>query len=218
MDSYSVSLFATVVNHHTYTVESRYSFPQNKILGVGSYGVVAAAFDSVRSINVAIKRVRPYAKDDLYAKISLRELRCLKLLGAHPNIISLYSLSINEKKQELYYMMELMDADLHQLINQSDQVLSEAHMKCLMKQLLEALKVMHSLSIYHRDIKPGNILVSQDCQLRLTDFGFARHCNDVTADCLERETPLTEYVVTRWYRAPELLLAPAIVYTEVIDL
>lgn len=111
-----------------------------------------------------------------------------------------------------------MDADLHQLINQSDQVLSEAHMKCLMKQLLEALRAMHSLGIYHRDIKPGNILVSQDCQLRLTDFGFARHCNDVTADCFERETPLTEYVVTRWYRAPELLLAPAIVYTEVIDL
>ena len=83
---YSVSLFATVVNHHTYTVESRYSFPQNKILGVGSYGVVAAAYDSVRNINVAIKRVRPYAKDDLYAKISLRELRCLKLLGAHPNV------------------------------------------------------------------------------------------------------------------------------------
>ena len=115
-------------------------------------------------------------------------------------------------------MMELMDADLHQLINQSEQVLSEAHMKCLMKQLLEALKSMHSLGIYHRDIKPGNILVSQDCQLRLTDFGFARHCNDVTADCLERETPLTEYVVTRWYRAPELLLAPALVYSEVIDL
>ena len=91
-------------------------------------------------------------------------------------------------------------------------------MKCLMKQLLEALKAMHSLGIYHRDIKPGNILVTQDCQLRLTDFGFARHCNDVTADCLERETPLTEYVVTRWYRAPELLLAPATVYTEVIDL
>jgi serine/threonine protein kinase len=80
------ALVATVVHHHTFTVDGRFSFPQNKILGVGSYGVVAAAFDSVRNTNLAIKRVRPYAEDEIYAKLSLRELRCLKLLGGHPNV------------------------------------------------------------------------------------------------------------------------------------
>ena len=112
-------------------------------------------------------------------------------------------------------MVELMDADLHQLINQSDQVLTEPHIKCLMKQLLEALKAMHSLGVYHRDIKPGNILVNQDCQLRITDFGFARH---LSAGNEEQEAPLTEYVVTRWYRAPELLLAPSTAYSEAVDM
>lgn len=84
---------ATVVNHHTFTLNARYSFPVKKILGLGSYGVVASAFDSVRSTEVAIKRVRPYAEDELYAKLSLRELRCLKLLGSHPNVWILIYLS-----------------------------------------------------------------------------------------------------------------------------
>jgi len=82
----SNALVATVVNHHTFTVEGRYSFPLNKILGVGSYGVVAASYDETRKENIAIKRVRPYAEDEIYAKLSLRELRCLKLLGTHPNV------------------------------------------------------------------------------------------------------------------------------------
>jgi len=81
------ALVATVVNHHTFTVEGRYTFPQNKILGVGSYGVVAASYDDIKKENIAIKRVRPYAEDEIYAKLTLRELRCLKLLGTHPNVL-----------------------------------------------------------------------------------------------------------------------------------
>jgi serine/threonine protein kinase len=84
------SLVATVVKHHTFTIDGRFTFPENKILGVGSYGVVAAAYDSIRKVNIAIKRVRPYAEDELYAKLSLRELRCLKLLSSHPNVKNLH--------------------------------------------------------------------------------------------------------------------------------
>lgn len=84
-------IIATVVNHHTFTVSARYSFPQNKILGLGTYGVVASAFDSIRSTEVAIKRVRPYAEDEVYAKQSLREIRCLTLLGSHPNVRKRFS-------------------------------------------------------------------------------------------------------------------------------
>ena len=82
------NLVATVINHHTFTINGRYTFPVKRILGLGSYGVVAIAFDSVRDTEVAIKRVRPYAEDELYAKLSLREMRCLKLLGSHPNVRS----------------------------------------------------------------------------------------------------------------------------------
>ena len=118
-----------------------------------------------------------------------------------------------------------MEIDLHKIISKSDQVLSEAHVKCLMKQILEGLKAMHSLGVYHRDIKPANILVNQDCQLRITDFGLARFVDKGDSIGEDHEivhqsvtAHMTEYVVTRWYRAPELLLAPGVPYSESIDL
>lgn len=208
---------ATVVNGHTFTVDSRYVLKDSKILGKGSFGVVCTAYDSVRKIDLAIKRIRPYANDDWDARHTLREIRLLKLLGPHPNIISIYELSLFEPKTELYMMMELMDCDLHRVI-QSKQALSEKHHKCFLKQMLEGIKAMHSIGVFHRDLKPGNLLVSKDCQLRITDFGLARFMDENTRQGHNDVNPMTEYVVTRWYRCPELLLAPNQPYSEAIDL
>jgi serine/threonine protein kinase len=69
-----------------------------------------------------------------------------------------------------------------------------------------------------RDLKPGNILVNKDCQLRITDFGLARFMDDSTLSGKNRQNPMTEYVVTRWYRCPELLLSPNLPYSAAIDL
>ena len=77
---------------------------------------------------------------------------------------------------------------------------------------------MHEVGIFHRDLKPGNLLVSKDCRLRITDFGLARFVDEATLVGENRLNPLTEYVVTRWYRCPELLLAPNRPYNEAIDL
>jgi serine/threonine protein kinase len=129
-----------------------------------------------------------------------------------------------------------MDCDLHHILS-SKQPLGDLHFKCFSKQLLEGVKAMHSVGILHRDLKPGNLLVSRDCKLRITDFGLARfHCEGeqigkllisslsvqydfngnklVSADAVE----LTQYVVTRWYRCPELLLAPTQPYTKAVDM
>lgn len=114
-------------------------------------------------------------------------------------------------------MMEVMDCDLHRVI-QSKQPLSEKHHKCFIKQMLEGIKAMHAIGVFHRDLKPGNILVSKDCQLRITDFGLARFMDDSTRTGNNELNPMTEYVVTRWYRSPELLLAPNRPYSEAIDL
>jgi serine/threonine protein kinase len=77
---------ATVVNGHTFTIDTRYVLKDSRILGKGSFGVVCTAYDSVRRIDIAIKRIRPYANDEWDAKHTLREIRLLRLLGPHPNV------------------------------------------------------------------------------------------------------------------------------------
>ena len=114
-------------------------------------------------------------------------------------------------------IFQLMDCDLHRVI-QSKQALTDKHFKCFVKQMLEGIKAMHDVGIFHRDLKPGNILVSKDCQLRITDFGLARYMHDSTRSGVNKQIPMTEYVVTRWYRPPEILLAPNRPYSEAIDL
>lgn len=146
------------------------------------------------------------------------QIRLMRLLNKHPNIISLCNLWSRDEDNELYITMELMDSDLHQII-QSKQSLSEPHHQCLMKQVLLGVQAMHKLGVLHRDLKPGNLLVTRDCQLRITDFGLARTWNDSPSDPNEGQVGvMTEYVVTRWYRCPELLLAPHIPYNGAIDL
>jgi len=113
---------------------------------------VTTAIDTLQHGKIAIKRIRPFANDDWDARHTLREIRLMKVLGHHPNVITLYDLSVNEAKSELYMMMELMDCDLHQII-QSKQPLTEMHHKCFTKQMLEGVKAMHDVGIFHRDLK-----------------------------------------------------------------
>jgi serine/threonine protein kinase len=79
------------------------------------------------------------------------------------------------------------------------------------------MKYVHSASVIHRDLKPGNLLVNSDCELKICDFGLSRGFDSAPE---EGATPMTEYVATRWYRAPEIMLAlrfffNAIVYVTV---
>ncbi len=84
MESSNPNIVATVVQGHTFTIDKRYE--PKKILGRGSFGVVTTAFDHVRGINIAIKRIRPYANDEWDARHTLREVRLMKILGCHPNV------------------------------------------------------------------------------------------------------------------------------------
>jgi len=82
-----------------------------------------------------------------------------------------------------------------------------------MYQIFCALKYLHSANIIHRDLKPGNILINKNSEIRICDFGLARFCGEKT-DYLDN---MTEYVATRWYRAPELLIGST-AYTKAIDI
>lgn len=103
----SASVLAQVVNGNTFTVPVRYDLREGRILGKGSFGIVTTAFDTERQEQIAIKRIRPFANDEWDARHTLREIRLMRLLAPHPNVISLYQVTINENKSELYLMMEV---------------------------------------------------------------------------------------------------------------
>ena len=99
--------------------------------------------------------------------------------------------------------VELMECDLAAIIR-SGQPLTDAHFQSFIYQILCGLKYIHSANVLHRDLKPGNLLVNADCELKICDFGLAR---GFSVDPEENAGYMTEYVATRWYRAPEIMLS-----------
>jgi serine/threonine protein kinase len=184
--------------------------------GAGAYGVVCAAEDSRGEMSaVAIKKCKSIFQSKTLLKRALREIKLLRTLQ-HPNVVK--CLSVLEPYTidftSMYVVFELMETDLASIIR-SDQVLSNKHIRYFTIQLLRACEFMHSSNIIHRDLKPRNLLVNEDCTLKVADFGLAR----VTSTGTKKfgVVAMTEYVTTRWYRAPEILLATGS-YDECIDL
>lgn len=105
--------------------------------------------------------------------------------------------------------MDLMDTDLHRVIY-SNQPLTPEHQQYFLYQMLLGLNYVHSANVIHRDLKPANILVNKNCELKICDFGLARGFD------VEDDPNLTHYVVTLWYRAPEVILT-ARDYSKAID-
>uniref|UniRef100_A0A8C7YGX6 Stress-activated protein kinase JNK n=1 Tax=Oryzias sinensis TaxID=183150 RepID=A0A8C7YGX6_9TELE len=149
-------------------------------------------------LNVAIKKLSRPFQNQTHAKRAYRELVLMKCVN-HKNIISLLNVFTPQKSleefQDVYLVMELMDANLCQVIQME---LDHERMSYLLYQMLCGIKHLHSAGIIHRDLKPSNIVVKSDCTLKILDFGLAR-----TAGTSFMMTP---YVVTRYYRAPEVIL------------
>ncbi|KAG1452737.1 hypothetical protein G6F56_007741 [Rhizopus delemar] len=160
---------------------------------------------------VAIKRILPF-DHAMFCLRTLREIKLLKYFN-HENIISI--LDIMKPKSlddftEVYLIQELMETDMHRVIRTQD--LSDDHCQYFTYQTLRALKAMHSANVLHRDLKPSNLLLNANCDLKICDLGLARSSN--SAD--ENSGFMTEYVATRWYRAPEIMLTFK-EYTKAID-
>ncbi|OWZ14466.1 CMGC/MAPK protein kinase [Phytophthora megakarya] len=150
---------------------------------------------------LAIKNIPNAFNDLIDAKRILREIRLMRHLN-HPNLVNLLDLLRPPTLQEfndVYIVTDLMETDLHRVIH-SNQSISDDHVQYFLYQMLVAINYVHSAEVLHRDLKPSNILVNSDCDLKLCDFGLARGIQGM-------DSGLTEYVVTRWYRAPELLLS-----------
>uniref|UniRef100_A0A669DV43 Stress-activated protein kinase JNK n=1 Tax=Oreochromis niloticus TaxID=8128 RepID=A0A669DV43_ORENI len=184
------------VGDSTFTVLKRY---QNlRPIGSGAQGIVCSAYDHNLERNVAIKKLSRPFQNQTHAKRAYRELVLMKCVN-HKNIIGLLNVFTPQKTleefQDVYLVMELMDANLCQVIQME---LDHERLSYLLYQMLCGIKHLHAAGIIHRDLKPSNIVVKSDCTLKILDFGLAR-----TAATGLLMTP---YVVTRYYRAPEVIL------------
>uniref|UniRef100_A0A8C5FD20 mitogen-activated protein kinase n=1 Tax=Gadus morhua TaxID=8049 RepID=A0A8C5FD20_GADMO len=150
---------------------------------------------------------RPF-QSKLFAKRAYRELRLLKHMK-HENVIGLLDVFTSEiildRFRDFYLVMPFMGTDLGKLMRLEK--LTEERVQFLVYQMLKGLKYIHSAGIIHRDLKPGNLAVNPDCELKILDFGLAR----------QADTEMTGYVVTRWYRAPEVILN-WMHYTQTVDI
>jgi mitogen-activated protein kinase 15 len=171
-------------------------------LGRGAYGIVWKAIDKKTREVVALKKCFDAFQNATDAQRTFREIMFLQELNGHENIIRLLNVLKADNDKDIYLICDYMESDLHAVIRAN--ILEEIHKQYIIYQLLKALKYMHSGQLLHRDIKPSNILLNSDCQVRVCDFGLAR---SVVAGADPKANPvLTDYVATRWYRPPEILL------------
>uniref|UniRef100_A0A8D0NZ07 mitogen-activated protein kinase n=1 Tax=Sus scrofa TaxID=9823 RepID=A0A8D0NZ07_PIG len=179
---------------------------QNQSLGLCS------AYDNVNKVRVAIKKISPF-EHQTYCQRTLREIKIL-LRFRHENIIGINDIiraPTIEQMKDVYIVQDLMETDLYKLLK--TQHLSNDHICYFLYQILRGLKYIHSANVLHRDLKPSNLLLNTTCDLKICDFGLAR-----VADPDHDHTGfLTEYVATRWYRAPEIMLNSK-GYTKSIDI
>ncbi|KHN46703.1 Mitogen-activated protein kinase like MMK2 [Glycine soja] len=200
---------------------SRKYVPPIRPVGRGAYGIVCAAVNAETGEEVAIKKIGNAFDNRIDAKRTLREIKLLRHMD-HANIMSIKDIIRPPQKEnfnDVYLVSELMDTDLHQIIRSNQQLTDDhcrvSYLTCGVHTIYftawisSGLQGFRHSNVLHRDLKPSNLLLNANCDLKIADFGLARTTSETDF--------MTEYVVTRWYRAPELLLNCS-EYTAAIDI
>lgn len=187
-----------------------------KRLGKGAYGIVWKAIDRRTGEVVAVKKIFDAFRNQTDAQRTFREIMFLQEFGDHPNVVKLHNVIKAANNKDIYLVFEFMDTDLHNVIKRGN-ILKDVHKRYIMYQIFKATKYIHSGNVIHRDQKPSNILLDSECLVKLCDFGLARSLSQIGVDEETGDPTLTEYVATRWYRAPEILLASHR-YTKGVDM
>jgi len=197
-------------------------------IGIGSYSTVYEAIHIKSERKVAIKKEERIFNNLVISKGVLREIRILKSLK-HPNILRLLDVRATKDffPDTIFLFLELADMDLKKVVKNTKRFLQMWQVKTLMYDILKGLKYMHSASVLHRDIKPGNLLIINNSRVVIGDFGLSRTLpnykqlsSSIKGAMRIREEKkeageigikhkMSQYVVTRWYRAPEIILSQA---------
>lgn len=187
-----------------------------KRIGRGCYGIVWMARDKdktpkplypdeneiveERKMDLVVKKIMHAFRNAADAQRTYREVLYMEAFSSHDNICTLKRVVTSADDRHLYLILDMWDSDLQKAMR--CQTLQEVHKPFVAYQVLRALKYMHSAGVMHRDVKPANILIDSACCVALTDFGCARR---VPASNDENHL-MTDYISSRWYRAPEMLL------------
>ncbi|KAG4304899.1 hypothetical protein PORY_001574 [Pneumocystis oryctolagi] len=164
----------------------------------GSYGIVYRAKHIKTGEIVALKRLKLDKERNGFPITSLREIRALFALR-HPNIVNIHEIVVGDSLSQIFIVMEFVDHDLKSLMEDMTHNFLQSEVKTLMQQLLSATAHMHHNWILHRDLKTSNLLMTNRGMIKIADFGLSRYYGDPTS-------PLTQLIVTLWYRSPEILL------------
>ena len=204
-------------NYQQYTVNGTpFELPERYVpirtIGQGAFGSVCSAKDMLTGKAVAIKKISNTFAKLQDCKRTLREIKLLRHFR-HENIIAILDIIPPRDKgpdwQDVYLVYELMDSDLGKIIR-TPQPLSKKHIQYFLYQILRGLKYLHSANVFHRDLKPCNLLLNENCTLKIADFGLARVEEEIGSF-------MTAYVATRWWRAPEVILTWK-EYSKAIDM
>jgi mitogen-activated protein kinase 1/3 len=222
-------------------IDARIIEPHAKI-GYGSYGDVYKCTNHNTGNYLAVKRTNFDLAETHDISQVIREINILEHVD-HPNIVKLYDVK-HGRFGRMYFMYEYVETDMSKII-ESKQFITNEHVRFFMYQIACGIQYLHSANIIHRDIKPANILMNADCSVKICDFGMScttpvldsldssrefvpksklitgnkrKHTSVDMKTCVTSEKPdgcMTQYVTTRWYRAPEVILLQK--YTSAID-
>lgn len=180
-------------------------FEELELLGDGAFGVVTKCRDKDSDTEVAVKKLKAkYSSfEDCLNEKEVKSLRKIK----HQNVVRL--LQVFREQERLFLVFELLGDSLLKTLQQRKKPFDDDEVRDIIGQVLEGLAVIHKQGFFHRDLKPENLLWGPNNVLKIADFGLARE--------IRSRPPYTEYVSTRWYRAPEVILRH-LFYNSPVDL
>lgn len=171
-------------------LDGRYEIQE--IIGVGGMSVVYKAYDNVDDRIVAVKILKEeFLNNDDFKRRFKNESKAIALLS-HENIVKVYDVNFGEKLQ--YIVMEYIDGiTLKEFINKQGSITWNDAL-FFMTQILRAVQHAHDKGIVHRDIKPQNIILLPNGNLKVTDFGIARFSRSDTKTLTEQAIGSVHYI------------------------